>query len=57
MSIIVVNNKEEVITTLCELIETTARRSIDENGIFKIGVSGMTIVLMYSMQNYYFKYM
>lgn len=41
MSIIVVNNKEEVITKLCELIEATAGPSIDENGIFNIGVSGM----------------
>ncbi|XP_018573459.1 6-phosphogluconolactonase [Anoplophora glabripennis] len=40
MSVIVVENKDEVITRLCKLIETTAVHSIEENGTFNIGVSG-----------------
>ncbi|KAJ8926154.1 hypothetical protein NQ314_021497 [Rhamnusium bicolor] len=40
MTVIVVENKDEVISKLCELIETTAKHSIENNGIFNIGVSG-----------------
>ncbi|XP_074035027.1 6-phosphogluconolactonase [Leptinotarsa decemlineata] len=40
MSIIVVENKDEVISKLCELIEEVAEKSIQTNGIFSVGVSG-----------------
>lgn len=40
MPIIVVESKDEVITRLCKLIETTAGHSIEEKGTFNIGVSG-----------------
>lgn len=40
MSVIVVPDKDAVITKLCDLIQTAAKESIDRNGCFSIGLSG-----------------
>ncbi|KAG5891926.1 hypothetical protein JTB14_030071 [Gonioctena quinquepunctata] len=40
MSTIIVETKEQVISKLCELIETVAEESVQKNGVFLVGVSG-----------------
>lgn len=40
MPVIVVPDKNAVITKLCDLIEAVAKESIDQNGKFSIGFSG-----------------
>lgn len=45
MSTIVLENKEEVIKKLTEIISNVAKESINNNGVFRIGVSGIYIML------------
>lgn len=41
MPVIIAKDKEEVIIKLCELIQKTAKESIELNGTFTIGLSGI----------------
>lgn len=47
MTVIITQNKDEVITKLCEFIETAAKESIDKNGVFSIGFSGIKFNYIY----------
>lgn len=40
MTVIIAENKEGVIDKLCELIESTAKDSIENHGQFYVGFSG-----------------
>lgn len=44
MVISILNSREDVIAALCNLIESTANTSIEKNGVFNIGVSGILSV-------------
>ncbi|XP_076263109.1 6-phosphogluconolactonase [Rhynchophorus ferrugineus] len=44
MVISVLDSREDVITALCNLVESTSNASIEKNGIFNVGVSGGSLV-------------
>lgn len=40
MTVIIAEDKDDVISKLCDFIQTKAKESIDRNGVFSIGFSG-----------------
>ncbi|CAG9816408.1 unnamed protein product [Phaedon cochleariae] len=48
MTVIVVESKDDVISKLCEIIETTAIESIQNKGLFLIGFSGGSLATFLS---------
>lgn len=44
MVISILDSKEDVIVSLCNLIESTASESIEKNGVFNVAVSGGSLV-------------